>query len=338
MPATTTRQSAASSSVAHGHQPVQAGDADVVDAVDAGAERAGDERRLGGDRSVGGAGRDDATVPRGPAAVPTATARATSSTSASGNAARTAAAVSSGTPGRQRGPVAVLAGQRAQDRDGLLGRLAGGVHDLGVAGAQAAVGVDPGEAEVERAVHRAGGEALDRRLDGDAAGRHVAQQRVSSARSMAGNLVPVACVSPARRLEDTRAQLVDRDLPGRDARRPRRPPRSACCCCCRAGPAAGARRRVRRLGGRAGGHPRPPAPTRGALRHVAVVRYDAFGDMGGRLSFSAALLDDRATGWCSSRSTGGPRPAPTPSRWSGCRATTRSRPRSRKRSRPPAAA
>ena len=26
-----------------------------------------------------------------------------------------------------------------------------------------------------------------------------------------------------------------------------------------------------------------------ALRHVAVVRYDAFGDMGGRLSFSAAI-------------------------------------------------
>jgi hypothetical protein len=33
-----------------------------------------------------------------------------------------------------------------------------------------------------------------------------------------------------------------------------------------------------------------------ALRHVAVVRYDAFGDMGGRLSFSAALLDDSGDG------------------------------------------
>ncbi len=33
-----------------------------------------------------------------------------------------------------------------------------------------------------------------------------------------------------------------------------------------------------------------------ALRHVAVVRYDAFGDMGGRLSFSAALLDDEGDG------------------------------------------
>ena len=33
-----------------------------------------------------------------------------------------------------------------------------------------------------------------------------------------------------------------------------------------------------------------------ALRHVAVVRYDAFSDMGGRLSFSAALLDDSGDG------------------------------------------
>ncbi len=33
-----------------------------------------------------------------------------------------------------------------------------------------------------------------------------------------------------------------------------------------------------------------------SLRHVAVVRYDAFGDMGGRMSFSAALLDDSGDG------------------------------------------
>ncbi len=33
-----------------------------------------------------------------------------------------------------------------------------------------------------------------------------------------------------------------------------------------------------------------------AIRHIAVVRYDAFGDMGGRLSFSAALLDDYGDG------------------------------------------
>ena len=33
-----------------------------------------------------------------------------------------------------------------------------------------------------------------------------------------------------------------------------------------------------------------------ALRHVAVVRYDAFGDMGGHLSWSLALLDDAGDG------------------------------------------
>lgn len=34
----------------------------------------------------------------------------------------------------------------------------------------------------------------------------------------------------------------------------------------------------------------------GALRHLAVVRYDAFGEMGGRLSWSLALLDDAGDG------------------------------------------
>ena len=33
-----------------------------------------------------------------------------------------------------------------------------------------------------------------------------------------------------------------------------------------------------------------------ALRHLSVVRYDAFGDMGGHLSWSAALLDDSGNG------------------------------------------
>jgi Protein of unknown function (DUF4446) len=33
-----------------------------------------------------------------------------------------------------------------------------------------------------------------------------------------------------------------------------------------------------------------------AVRHVSVIRYDAFGDMGGRLSFSIALLDDGGDG------------------------------------------
>jgi hypothetical protein len=34
----------------------------------------------------------------------------------------------------------------------------------------------------------------------------------------------------------------------------------------------------------------------GALRRLALVRYDAFGDMGGRLSWSLALCDDQGDG------------------------------------------
>jgi hypothetical protein len=57
-------------------------------------------------------------------------------------------------------------------------------------------------------------------------------------------------------------------------------------------------RRVRRLTSRgarldsAGG-----GPDLTALRHVGVVRYDAFGDMGGRLSFSAAVFDAQGDGF-----------------------------------------
>lgn len=38
------------------------------------------------------------------------------------------------------------------------------------------------------------------------------------------------------------------------------------------------------------------AEGRDALRHLAVVRYDAFGDMGGHLSWSLALVDDGGDG------------------------------------------
>ena len=38
------------------------------------------------------------------------------------------------------------------------------------------------------------------------------------------------------------------------------------------------------------------AEAKDALRHLAVVRYDAFGDMGGHLSWSLALLDDGGDG------------------------------------------
>ncbi len=69
---------------------------------------------------------------------------------------------------------------------------------------------------------------------------------------------------------------------------------------------------TRTLGARRRGDARSPLPTdvaglrseverlraeaEGALRRVAVVRYDAFGDMGGRLSWSLALVDDRGNG------------------------------------------
>lgn len=35
---------------------------------------------------------------------------------------------------------------------------------------------------------------------------------------------------------------------------------------------------------------------RGTVQHVGMVRYDAFEDVGGRLSFSCAMLDDRGDG------------------------------------------
>ena len=38
------------------------------------------------------------------------------------------------------------------------------------------------------------------------------------------------------------------------------------------------------------------AEAAGALRHLTVVRYDAFNDMGGHLSWSLALLDDGGDG------------------------------------------
>ena len=38
------------------------------------------------------------------------------------------------------------------------------------------------------------------------------------------------------------------------------------------------------------------AASQGALRHLSVVRYDAFGDVGGHLSWSVALLDDAGDG------------------------------------------
>ncbi len=46
----------------------------------------------------------------------------------------------------------------------------------------------------------------------------------------------------------------------------------------------------------AGGDRRLAETLQGAVQHVGVVRFDAFEDMGGRLSFSAAFLDARGDG------------------------------------------
>ena len=44
------------------------------------------------------------------------------------------------------------------------------------------------------------------------------------------------------------------------------------------------------------GPPKSAEPKQGALENLALVRYDAFGEMSGRLSFSLALLDAKGDG------------------------------------------
>ena len=148
MPATTTRQSAAASRSRTASSRCRPGHADVVDAVHAGAVHADGERGLGGDGGVGGAGAMTATVPRGAGSGPRVTARATRSSAASGSARGDHVEGLVGEPGGEHGAVGVPLVQGAQDRDDLLGGLAGAVDDLGVAGARRAVDVDAGEAEV----------------------------------------------------------------------------------------------------------------------------------------------------------------------------------------------
>ena len=126
---------------------MQAGDADVLDEVDAGAVDAHGEGGLGGDRGVRGAGRDHrhGAARRGQRA--------------EGDGARERVHVGPELvggpgqrvvvePGREHRAVGVLRVQGAQDRDHLGGRLARAVHDLGVAGAPSPVEVDAREAEV----------------------------------------------------------------------------------------------------------------------------------------------------------------------------------------------
>ena len=130
------------------------GDADVGDVLDLGPEDAGGERRLGGDRCVGGAGGHDAD-PTGGRRQLAEHAGARDLVDVGGRELRGDGGQRSvGEPGGQRRPLTVGLAQRAEQVDDLLGRLAGAVDDLGVAGAGGAVGVEPGEPEVDVARSR----------------------------------------------------------------------------------------------------------------------------------------------------------------------------------------
>ncbi len=76
------------------------------------------------------------------------------------------------------------------------------------------------------------------------------------------------------------------------------------------------------------------AEARDALRHLAVVRYDAFGDMGGHLSWSLALLDDGGNGVVLTSIHGRARHARTPRTSPAGAASSSSPPRRRRRSPP----
>jgi hypothetical protein len=151
------------------------------------------------------------------------------------------------------------------------------------------VRVDPGETEVRDPAHRPGSEAIDRGRDVEIARCHRPQQRLDlgtvHARKASAGSVPTV---PAD-LQLDRDVLEWLALGGAIA----------------AGLALllvlfslarvrALNKRVRRIAGA------PREAVAGidpaALRHVAVVRYDAFGDMGGKLSFSAAMYDDNGDG------------------------------------------
>ena len=287
---------------------MQAGDADVVDPLDPGAERPRDERRLGGDRCVRRAGRDDARPCRAARAADRRRPRAaTSSTSASGNAARTAAS------GRRRAPGWRAPGGRRAARPARAGSRRSAPASCrrrrrppGRRCAAPRWVSTRAKPRSERAGHRPVGEPVERRLDGEAARRDVAQQRLELARSMAvqasaGSLH--AALPPVAR-RTTRALLAAGHLRGGRRRRGGRCRRVPAAPAVRAGPAAGARaagaparRGVRAVAVAGGADPR-------ALRHVAVVRYDAFGDMGGGCRSRPRCSTTTATAWCFSSING----------------------------------
>ena len=282
-----------------GRDAVQARDADVVDPLHTGAERPCHERRLGGDRCVGGPGGHHAhsaagfrqrTEGDGPGDLVDERVGEDLTEQRQGVVRH---------PGRDRPMGTGPPGQLAQDRGGLLGSLASRIDDLGIAGAQPAVGVDPREAEVRRARHGTGGKTFECRVDGQAARRHVAQQRLHLGAIHAGkaNLGPdrvrlgFGFVSTDLQLDRDTLEIVAVAAAALSAL-------SFLLLLIALARLRALGRRVRRLtsrGARAEGAAGGLDLT--ALRHVGVVRYDAFGDMGGRLSFSAAVFDAQGDGF-----------------------------------------
>ena len=154
MPATTTRQSAASSRSWTAEQPVQPGHSDVLDELYRRAVHPDRQRGLGRDRRVTGAGRDHGDrAPR----LRERTERHRPGHRVDvglGQRRRHLGERLLGEPGREHRPLGVPLVEGAQDRDDLAGRLAGAVDDLGVPGPPRAVDVDAREAEVARSPGR----------------------------------------------------------------------------------------------------------------------------------------------------------------------------------------
>ena len=134
--------------VADREQPVQAGHAHVVDPVDRGAVHAHGQRGLGRDGGVGGAGADDRDRAARLRERPERHRAGDEVGGGVGQRARHHVEGLGVEAGGQHGAVGVPLVQGAQDRDHLVGRLAGAVDDLGIAGPRGAVEVDAGEAEV----------------------------------------------------------------------------------------------------------------------------------------------------------------------------------------------
>ena len=171
-----------------GQQPVQPGDADVVEAVRREAVGGERERALVGHRAVGRSRRDDqhpAGAVRGGLAVEDVAALDPTGAVLGGDGFELVVVG----PGQQDGPGAV-GEQLADDAHALLGRLARPVHGLGHALAQRPVVVDEGVAEVGE---RQPGEGGDDVVGGAPPGLQVGQHRPQ------GRLVHAAMLPPKSR-------------------------------------------------------------------------------------------------------------------------------------------